>query len=225
MFRNFSNETSELQAKAGLPGDKPGHYYRVREEDGELIEQMISPEGVEEKTVATGVKEGTPAVYLPRKTQVCLSFIISDFFDPAHQIIQQSVQRVILALGPDDGLQYYTYQNDADECDDEAKQISNVTNLHPQTAVAAGYTNKATHVFYQDTTKKLCCAETSDFNSNSWTLSGPLSAAVKPAGGTPLKTFATGLGELRLYYCSEDGYLHYLAFTEGPKIEGKFSTS
>ena len=145
MFGHFINETSELQAKAGLSGEKPGHYYRAREEDGELIEQLISPEGVEERTVAaTGVKEGTPAVYLLGNTQVCLSFITSDFFDPAHQI-QQYIQRVILALGPDDVLQYCTCQN-ANDWDNEAKQISNLTNLHPQTALAAGYTTKATYV-------------------------------------------------------------------------------
>jgi len=73
----FVNEASELKAIAGLIGDSEGHYDCLREEDGEMIEKRFTPNGVEEKTVATGVKSGTSAVYLPRKNKVCCGQCIS----------------------------------------------------------------------------------------------------------------------------------------------------
>jgi len=67
----YANEASELKAIASLPGDQEGHYDHLREVDGELIEERVTPGGVDEKTVATGVKSGTPAAYIPGKNKVC----------------------------------------------------------------------------------------------------------------------------------------------------------
>lgn len=187
----YANEASELKAIAGLIGDKEGHYDRLREEDGELIEERFTPGGVDEKTVATGVKPGTSAVYIPRKNK-----------------------RVVVALSPANTVQYYVFDNESDEWEEEVHEVGNAaSNLHPKTQLAAGYTATGIVIIYQDAQGKLGYASTP--NGDTWTHGGTL-PAVNPVPGTPLAAtnLASAPDQLRVYYISNDESVHYLLFPE-----------
>ncbi|KAF8467004.1 hypothetical protein BDZ91DRAFT_848728 [Kalaharituber pfeilii] len=177
-----------LLALANLAGEDEGFYDHLREEEGELIEERITPTDRQELTVAQGVKETTPAVYLSRQTE-----------------------RIVFCLGPENDLRYYNFEHDLDEWQDDHHAIENAINLHPQTKLAAGNLQSNASVFYQNNEGTLNCISTTDFHS--WTLQPPLTAAVNPIQGTSLQVLERGSDELRLYYISSDRFIHYLAFS------------
>lgn len=87
--------------------------------------------------------------------------------------------------------------------------------LHPETKLGAAMNSDSRAcVFYQNNQGILTCVSTAsiDGDPESWNFEAALTAAVKPVHGTYLQTVNTDNGNLRLYYVSQDKFIHYVDY-------------
>jgi len=133
------------------------------------------------------------------------------------------MQRIVIALSPENTVQYYKFDNESDEWEDDVYKIGNaISKVHSETKLAAGFTATKANIIYQDTEGKLGYASTSD--GVTWAHGGTL-PAVNPVPGTPLATInlQSAPEALRVYYISaSDASAHYLELSESGNTTGEY---
>ncbi|KAI9741649.1 MAG: hypothetical protein M1834_000033 [Cirrosporium novae-zelandiae] len=169
---------------AGGAVSEQGFHLLYNEED-DLVEKLWN--GVEvqdERTVASNVREDTPATY----TVVGMN---------------GSPERLVFCIDQANFLKCYMYSSDEEGWEEADLGAARNTAVHPQSMLGTDVTPSGINVFFQNPTGKL---QGLAMKGGSWELTEELLA--NPVMGTPLSIIVND-DELLLFYLNKDSTMRY----------------